>query len=127
LEIAKGKLIERVEVINQVAFLLGAFRQRMLALPDAYARRLCGLEEPTQVRAILLEAVTDALIDLRNLPARLSANGASEYCEGAGLRSRRGLRSADRTEESREEHLAAERRRAKRRKVRAHKERVAIK
>jgi hypothetical protein len=51
----RGELIEKRLVESQAAYLLVALRQKILNIPQAYARRILGLTEASQASRILKE------------------------------------------------------------------------
>ena len=67
---ARGELISRKLVEFQASYLLVAMRQRILALPQAYAGRLVGLTDPHEVSQILRAAMIELLDELKDLPSR---------------------------------------------------------
>jgi len=68
---ARGELILRDLVEKQAAYLLTAMRQRILALPGAYAGRLVGCADVAAAGEILREAALALLDDLKDFPARV--------------------------------------------------------
>jgi hypothetical protein len=69
---ARGELILRDLVEKQAAYLLIAMRQRMLAVPQAYAGRLVGLTDAHEASQILRAAMIECLDELKDLPARVT-------------------------------------------------------
>jgi hypothetical protein len=57
-------LIAAEVIEDQVGAAFGAVRQKVLAIPAAYAPRLALTSDPVQTRELLTRAVHDALIDL---------------------------------------------------------------
>jgi phage terminase Nu1 subunit (DNA packaging protein) len=66
----REELIEVGLVQKQVAYLLVAMRQRFLAIPTTYARKLMHKDNVTEVVGILKEAVHQALREAAELPQR---------------------------------------------------------
>ena len=66
---ARGELILRDLVEKQAAYLLISMRQRMLAVPQAYAGRLAGLADPHEAAQVLRAAMIECLDELKDLPA----------------------------------------------------------
>ena len=69
---ARGELILRDLVEKQAAYLLISMRQRMLAVPQAYAGRLVGLTDTHEAVQILRQAMIECLNELKDLPARIT-------------------------------------------------------
>ena len=69
---ARGELIERKLVEYQASYLLIAMRQRMLAVPQAYAGRMLGLTDAHEVAQMLRQAMIECLDELKDLPARVT-------------------------------------------------------
>jgi hypothetical protein len=69
---ARGELILRDLVERQAAYLLITMRQRMLAVPQAYAGRLVGQGDPHEAAQILRAAMIECLDELKDLPAKVS-------------------------------------------------------
>jgi hypothetical protein len=59
-------------VEKQAAYLLISMRQRMLAVPQAYAGRLVGLADAHEASQILRAAMLELLDELKDLPARVT-------------------------------------------------------
>ena len=68
----RGELIERRLVEFQAGYLLICMRQRMLAVPQAYAGRLVGLTDAHEASQILRQAMIECLDELKDLPARVT-------------------------------------------------------
>ena len=68
---ARGELIEKRLVELQASFLLVAMRRQALAIPQAYCNRLATVADPTEVKAILDEAMRSLLSELQELPNRI--------------------------------------------------------
>jgi hypothetical protein len=68
---ARGELILRDLVERQAEYLLTAMRQRILALPGAYAGRLVGCADVAASGEILREAALALLDDLKDFPERV--------------------------------------------------------
>ena len=69
---ARGELVLRDLVEKQAAYLLISMRQRMFAVPQAYAGRLVGLADPHEAAQILRAAMNELLDELKDLPARVT-------------------------------------------------------
>ena len=69
---ARGELIAKDLVEKQAAYLLVAMRQRVLQLPQTYARRILGLKDVEKARKILTTAAHELLAELQDLPKKLS-------------------------------------------------------
>jgi hypothetical protein len=67
---ARDEVIETDLVIKQAAFLLISMRQKLLALPNTYARKLLHKDNPNEVAAILKDAIHLALREIADLPRR---------------------------------------------------------
>jgi hypothetical protein len=68
----RGELIEKRLVERQAAYLLVALRQRILTIPQAYARRILGLTDAAQASKILKEMSIAVLNDIMNLPQQVT-------------------------------------------------------
>lgn len=68
---ARGELIVRDLVERQAAYLLTVMRQRILALPGAYAGRLVGCPDVSAAGEMLREAALGLLDDLKDFPERV--------------------------------------------------------
>jgi hypothetical protein len=64
----RDELIEKKLVEKQVAYLLVALRERILAVPQAYARRIVNISDPAKAKRILKEAMLSLLGELKDLP-----------------------------------------------------------
>ena len=62
----RGELIEKSLVERQATYLFIAMRQRILHLPQTYARRLVGLND-REISAVLEEAAHSILNELKDL------------------------------------------------------------
>jgi hypothetical protein len=69
---ARGDVIEKRLVEKQAAFLLVSLRQRILNLPQTYARRILGLTDLDQASKILREMSISILKDIKNLPQQVT-------------------------------------------------------
>lgn len=72
LEERLGNLIERELVLRQLSYVLTHFKQRALSVPTAWSRRLLGIDDARQMSEALREMVTGLLIDLADLPQRIT-------------------------------------------------------
>jgi hypothetical protein len=68
----RGELIEKRLVERQAAFLLVAMRQKILNLPQAYARRMVGLKDASQAKEMLREMAISVLNEIRDLPKQVT-------------------------------------------------------
>jgi hypothetical protein len=68
----RGQLIEKRLVEQQAAYLLVALRQRILAVPHAYARRILGLKDVTEAIVILRQAMVELLNEIKDLPDKVT-------------------------------------------------------
>jgi hypothetical protein len=68
---AREELIEKRLVEKQAAYLLVSLRQRILALPNTYARRFLGLADAKQSAALLRELALGLLNEIRSLPEKV--------------------------------------------------------
>jgi hypothetical protein len=66
----RGELIEKRLVAQQATFLLIAFRQRMLSIPQIYNRQLLNISESQVMSAKLREMALAVLEELQHLPER---------------------------------------------------------
>jgi hypothetical protein len=69
---ARNELIEKKLVAQQATWLLIAFRQRMLGIPQVYTRQLLGITDPQIMSAKLREMALEVLEELRHLPERIT-------------------------------------------------------
>jgi hypothetical protein len=68
---ARGELIAKELVVKQAAYLLVALRQRILAIPQTYCRRLLNISDLKAIAAALKTMSLSMLEELRHLPARV--------------------------------------------------------
>jgi hypothetical protein len=68
----RGELIEKRSVERQAAYLLVALRQRILNVPQAYARRIIGLKDASQAKRMLQEMAISVLNELKDLPQKVT-------------------------------------------------------
>jgi hypothetical protein len=68
----RESLIEKKLVERQLTFMLIAMRQRVLAIPNSYARKLLHKSELQQTMTILNEMVGRLLNDLADLPRNVT-------------------------------------------------------
>jgi hypothetical protein len=64
-------LIAKELVVKQAAYLLVALRQRILAIPQTYCRRLLNISDPKAMQAVLKTMSLSMLEELRHLPTRV--------------------------------------------------------
>ena len=65
---ARGELIEKSLVERQATYLFIAMRQKILNLPQTYARRLVGLNDVREVMKVLEGAAISILNEIKDLP-----------------------------------------------------------
>ena len=65
---ARGELVPREMVLRQTEFLIVALRQRLLAIPQTYSRRLLGISEFEVMSKLLKEMAISTLKEIENLP-----------------------------------------------------------
>jgi hypothetical protein len=68
----RGELIEKALVEAQAAYLVIAMRQKILNIPQTYARRILSLTEASQASRILKKMSITVLNDIRNLPEQVT-------------------------------------------------------
>jgi hypothetical protein len=97
----RGELIEKRLVEQQAAYLLVALRQRILAVPHAYARRILGLKDAAEAIVILRQAMFELLNEIKDLPDKVTdpnwldtLDGDASPPQAVGLRRAPGTRSA---------------------------------
>lgn len=69
--VRRGDLIEKRLVTAQAQYLFVAMRQKILNLPQTYARRLVGLND-REIAQVLQEAAHSILNEIRDLPNTVS-------------------------------------------------------
>jgi hypothetical protein len=69
---ARGELIMKELVERQAAYLLIPMRQRILALPQTYARRLTGIDDAKVMSEKLCEIALSLLNELQHLPEKVT-------------------------------------------------------
>jgi hypothetical protein len=67
----RGELIEKRLVEKQAAYLLVALRQKILNLPQTYARRVVGLKDAAQASNMLREMAISVLNEIKDLPSKV--------------------------------------------------------
>jgi hypothetical protein len=67
----RGELIEKRLVEKQAAYLLVALRQKILNLPQTYARRMVGLKDAAQASKMLREMAISVLNEIKDLPSKV--------------------------------------------------------
>ena len=80
----RGELIEKRLVDQQAAYLLVVLRQRILAVPHAYARRILNITDPRQAKEILREAMVGLLDTIKDLPNAATDPNWLDTLEGDG-------------------------------------------
>ena len=78
----RGELIEKRLVENQAAYLLVALRQKILAVPHAYARRILGLKDAAEAIVILRQAMVELLNEIKDLPDKVTDPNWLDILEG---------------------------------------------
>jgi hypothetical protein len=68
----RGELISKNLITKQAAFLFVSLRQRILSLPQTYARRILNLTDVNQAAAILREAAVSVLNEIKDLPQKVT-------------------------------------------------------
>ncbi len=69
---AREELIQKTLVEKQAAYLLIAMRQKILNLPQTYARRLVGLNDVREDMKVLEGAAHSILNELKDLPGTVT-------------------------------------------------------
>ena len=67
----RGELIAKSLVEKQAAYLLVALRQKILNLPQTYARRMVGLKDAAQASKLLREMAISVLNEIKDLPSKV--------------------------------------------------------
>ena len=67
----RGELIAKSLVEKQAAYLLVALRQKILNLPQTYARRMVGLKDAAQASKMLREMAISVLNEIKDLPSKV--------------------------------------------------------
>lgn len=65
-------LIEKELVIKMLSFLVVSVRQKFLAFPTTYARRLLRKDDIKEIHAILQKGVFEVLDELKDLPYKVT-------------------------------------------------------
>jgi hypothetical protein len=82
---SRHELIEKRLVEQQASYLLIAFRQRMLSVPQAYARQLVGIDDTKVMAGKLRSMVLNVLNELQHLPEKVTdANWLEKLENGDG-------------------------------------------
>ena len=68
----RGELIEKSVVLQQAGFLLTALRQRCLAAPSAWSRRILNISDPREMNERLREMMVSVLEEIADLPERVT-------------------------------------------------------
>ena len=68
---AREELVLKSLVESQAAFLLVAMRQKIMGMPQTYARRILKLTDVNQAHKILKELAVSLLNELRDLPQKV--------------------------------------------------------
>jgi predicted thioredoxin/glutaredoxin len=69
----RGQLISKRLVEAQSAWLLIAMRQKILGMPQTYARRLVGLKDVSEVQKVLKGAAISILNEIKDLASAVTA------------------------------------------------------
>jgi hypothetical protein len=67
----RDELIEKKLVERQAAYLLISLRQRILNVPQTYARRMVGLKDAAQASKMLREMAISVLNEIKDLPSKV--------------------------------------------------------
>jgi hypothetical protein len=67
----RDELIEKKLVERQAAYLLINLRQRILNLPQTYARRMVGLKDAAQASKMLRKMAISVLNEIKDLPSKV--------------------------------------------------------
>ena len=67
----RGELIAKSLVEKQAAYLLVALRQKILNLPQTYARRMVGFKDTAQASKMLREMAISVLNEIKDLPSKV--------------------------------------------------------
>jgi hypothetical protein len=68
----RGELIEKGLVEHQAAYLMVAMRQKILAIPHAWSRRLTRINDAAEAFKILHEMAISILNEIKDLPAKVT-------------------------------------------------------
>ncbi|HXB10678.1 MAG TPA: hypothetical protein VNZ45_01725 [Bacteroidia bacterium] len=68
----RDALIERALVEKQLAYFVIAIRQKVLAIPNGYARQLLHKEDIKEVHSILKKMAFQMLLELKDLPNKVT-------------------------------------------------------
>jgi hypothetical protein len=80
----RGELIEKALVQRQATWLLIAFRQRMLSIPQIYTRQLLGITDAHLMSQKLREMALSVLEELQHLPEKATNPNWLEQLEENG-------------------------------------------
>ena len=69
--VRRGELVEKKLVTAQAQYLFVAMRQKILNLPQTYARRLVGLNN-REIAQVLQEAAHSMLNEIKDLPSKVT-------------------------------------------------------
>jgi hypothetical protein len=69
---ARDEVILKSVVEKQAAYLLVSLRQKILSVPQAYARRFVGLTDVNQASRLLKDMAVSVLNEIRNLPQQIT-------------------------------------------------------
>jgi hypothetical protein len=82
--VRRNELIEKRLVTAQATYLLVAMRQKILNLPQTYARRLVGLQDVREVGEILKGAAHSMLNEIKDLPSKVTDPNWLDTLDGDG-------------------------------------------
>ena len=68
LGVRRGDLIHKKLVVRQLSWLMVSMRQKILALPHTWTRRLTGISDNKAMKSKLEEMARSLLDDLRQIP-----------------------------------------------------------
>jgi hypothetical protein len=75
---ARGEVIQKSLVESQAAYLLDAMQDRIMKMPQTYARRILGLTDVSKAHRILKELSIALLNELKDLPQVVNPNWLRE-------------------------------------------------
>ena len=67
----RGELITK-RLVEQAAYLMIAFRQKMMALGQSWSRRFVGLSDVHQAKRLIDEMARETLAELAHLPEKVT-------------------------------------------------------
>ena len=78
----RGELITKKLVIDQAAYLMIAFRQKMMTLGQRWSRRFVGLSDVHEAKRLIDEMARETLTELSELPQKVTDPNWLESIEG---------------------------------------------